>query len=464
MSVSRNELWRRRGFTLLPLTLCLAWWQPGQATSVSPDEMIQAQRWVRAKFAGIQESPPLQTGLIVLANNDPVQRNSRAGRPMKIADTPYTRGLYCHATSKVVVRLPRPGKMFKAVIGVDTNEQTRDGRGSIVFAVEVAGGHAFQSEVMREGMTGLPIQVDLAGAREFVLHVGDGGDGISCDQADWAEAQVVLANGETLWLGDLPLIDTSVPPYSLDPPFSFVYDGTPSSELLEVWKLTRNARQLDERRTEHVTTYTDPVSGLVVRCVGVQYHDFPTVEWTLYFKNTGAVDTPILQDVLALDSWLHRTPGAEFVLHHHTGSPCLPEDYRPFATELKPKASRRISAAGGRPTNSDLPYFNVASLAEGVIVVVGWPGQWAAEFTRDEAHGLHVRAGQESTHLRLHPGEEIRTPLVVLQFWQGRPCPVPEHLAAMDAGPQSAQTWRTIAPRAAGRVQFPPVRRDDPRR
>jgi alpha-galactosidase len=41
------------------------------------------------------------------------------------------------------------------------------------------------------------------------------------------------------------------------------------------------------------------------------------------------------------------------------------------------------------------------------------------EFVRDAAQGVRVVAGQERTHLTLHPGEEIRTPLVVLQFWRG---------------------------------------------
>ncbi len=49
---------------------------------------------------------------------------------------------------------------------------------------------------------------------------------------------------------------------------------------------------------------------------------------------------------------------------------------------------------------------------------MGWPGQWAADFVRDGDRALQVRAGQELTHFRLHPGEEVRTPLVVLQFWK----------------------------------------------
>jgi di/tricarboxylate transporter len=55
----------------------------------------------------------------------------------------------------------------------------------------------------------------------------------------------------------------------------------------------------------------------------------------------------------------------------------------------------------------------------GLTLAIGWPGQWSASFTRDNANGLRVRAGQELTHFKLHAGEEVRTPLIVMQFWKG---------------------------------------------
>jgi hypothetical protein len=43
----------------------------------------------------------------------------------------------------------------------------------------------------------------------------------------------------------------------------------------------------------------------------------------------------------------------------------------------------------------------------------------SADFTRNQKRGLHLRAGQELTHFNLMPGEEVRGPLIVLQFWKG---------------------------------------------
>ncbi len=153
--------------------------------------------------------------------------------------------------------------------------------------------------------------------------------------------------------------------------------------------------------------------------VAVEYHDFPTIEWTVYFKNTGTRDTPLLTNVQAIDTSFRRGQHGEFTLHYNRGSTAAPNDYEPLATPLRPRVSHRITCSGGRSTNGTMPYFNVVWPGRGVIVVLGWPGQWAAEFSRDDRTGLRVRGGQEGTRFKLLPGEEVRTPLVVLQFWEG---------------------------------------------
>ena len=204
-----------------------------------------------------------------------------------------------------------------------------------------------------------------------------------------------------------------------DFPFSFTYNGKSSADLLKTWKIERLSRELDANRVEHTIVFTDPETGLRLRCVAIEYRDFPTVEWTLYFRNSGPQPTPILADIQAIDTQWQRPAAGEFTLHHNTGSPCMPNDYQPHVTPLGHKASMRITTSGGRPTDSDLPYFNIEWPGAGVIVVLGWPGQWATEFQRDEATRLRVCGGQELTHFTLVPGEEVRSPLVVVQFWKG---------------------------------------------
>jgi len=213
--------------------------------------------------------------------------------------------------------------------------------------------------------------------------------------------------------------NTHFNPKTTKAPFSFTYGGKPSGELLKSCKASVKDTNLDKARTKREITWTDPTTGLRVCCVAVAYKNFPTVEWTLYFRNTSKIDTPIIENVLALDTTFTRGEPGEFLLHHFRGTPCTAADYEPFETALGPGATKKIAAAGGRPTSSDMSYFNIEWAGAGAILAVGWPGQWSSEFVRDSAKNLTVKAGQELTHFKLLPGEQVRSPLMVVQFYQG---------------------------------------------
>ena len=225
-------------------------------------------------------------------------------------------------------------------------------------------------------------------------------------------------------------------------PFSFTYDGQPSAKWLAEWPVTQESKRLDEARTQHVVQWTDPKTGLEVRCVAVDYADYPAVEWTVYFKNTGTTNTPIIENIQGLDARLERGEGGEFVLHGIKGDFMSAMSYEPYHLSLPAGSTANFSPRGpiwggsgpiydpggaldlpgtGKPCDGPAgwPYFNLQTPGGGTIIAVGWPGQWAASFSRDTGTGLTVRAGQELTHLSLKPGEEIRTPLIALLFWQG---------------------------------------------
>jgi alpha-galactosidase len=56
-----------------------------------------------------------------------------------------------------------------------------------------------------------------------------------------------------------------------------------------------------------------------------------------------------------------------------------------------------------------------------VVGAIGWTGSWKADFAMDNGPkpSISVSAGMKRTHLVLHPGEEIRTPRIVLMNWSG---------------------------------------------
>jgi alpha-galactosidase len=237
------------------------------------------------------------------------------------------------------------------------------------------------------------------------------------------------------------------------PAFSFLYDGEDSSGLLATWRRCRESRQLDARRTEHMLTWTDPGTGLIVRQVGVEYHDYPAIEWTVYVKNAGSAETPILKDIQALNVLFDRGGSAgEFVLNGIKGDWTVAESYEPYRITLGPGASKSFAPSNhlGKSTSGPdgWPYFNLQVPGGGVLLAVGWPGQWACSFTRDTGNALRVVAGQELTRLRLKPGEQIRTPLIAMLFWEGTDFVPPQNLW---------RRWFTAhnMPRVGGQTQQP---------
>jgi alpha-galactosidase len=386
----------------------------GFGATPSRRELAQASQWAAERFSPLAAARDLP-GLLVHANHGVVQADARGAQPLRLGATDCARGLYCHAPSSVEVRLPGPGATFTATVGVDSNDQTSGGRGSVVFSVQVGEAVAFRSGVVREGMTPQAVKVDLRGARTFRLDVGDAGDGIACDQADWAEAKVTLSGGQELYLGDLPFLEGS----AASLPFSFSYGGQPSASLLPTWSRRDETAALDDSRVQRTISWADPKTGLEVRCVAVEYRDLPVVEWTVRFRNAGARDTPVLEAIQALDLHLRRGPETDFALHCLKGDSCTPDSYQPFDVRLEPGSTHPFAPQGGRPTNGAFPYYNLQWPGAGLILAIGWPGQWASAFVREAEGGLQIRAGQELTHLVLRPGEEVRTPLMVLLFWQG---------------------------------------------
>ena len=407
--------------------------QPVFAAKPTESELAEARRFTAAKLEGqpLTAQNKSVPRIDVIANYDPVQIDSRAGKPLKIGNHLYRKGLFVHADSRLEITLDKPAANFTAVIGVDSNEQTSGGRGSVRFAIETNGEKKFQSDTIREGTPALPISVGLQGRKNFTLLVDDAGDGISCDQADWADAKIIYTDGTEQFLSDIPLSHGNEKPIDTAPLFSFDYGGKNSHEFLDKWTLKREKKVLDTNRTQYTLTYTDPQTALEAKIVAIAYNDFPTIEWTLYFTNNGKNDTPILSNIRAVDTAISRNGFGDWTLHHHVGDNCTADSYKPLTTKLTDKPLH-IANSGGRPTQTALPYFNFSrGSSEGLIFVVSWAGQWNAQFQQAKPgqpkdgdktgveSQLMLQAGQEQTHFLLHPGETVRQPMIVLQFWRG---------------------------------------------
>jgi alpha-galactosidase len=208
-------------------------------------------------------------------------------------------------------------------------------------------------------------------------------------------------------------------PDSLRPPFSFVYGDRPSYELLPDWKFEVKEFDVDATKRKLEVTYADPETGLVVRGVATTFEDFPAVEWVMYFKNTGSTDTPILQNIRPMDASL-CSPDGDPTIHYSRGAACSASDFMPMTRVLGKRGILHLQPGGGRSSSQFLPFFNIETKGEGAILAIGWSGEWAAEFDHPDAGpNFRLKAGMALTHLKLHPGEEIRTPSILMLFWQG---------------------------------------------
>ncbi|MGA2261660.1 MAG: NPCBM/NEW2 domain-containing protein [Acidobacteriota bacterium] len=126
--------------------------------------------------------------------------NPHAGRsvdnnPIKIHGVSFVHGVGTHAESEMRIDLKGAATRFLSMVGVDDETQ---GRGTIRFEVWVDGRKVAETGVLRGGTEMTPISADLTGAKELVLTVVDGGDGIDYDHADWAGAMLVMSPGATV--------------------------------------------------------------------------------------------------------------------------------------------------------------------------------------------------------------------------------------------------------------------------
>ncbi|MFR5870432.1 MAG: alpha-galactosidase [Alistipes sp.] len=204
-------------------------------------------------------------------------------------------------------------------------------------------------------------------------------------------------------------------------PFSFVYDGKSSGEFLSGCKLKVKTGSADAARKREVRTYTDPASGLEVRCEIVRYADYPAVEWVVYFKNNGRTKTGILENLLPLDVPFGLDGKDDVYLNYNEGGHSGAKDFQPNRMKLGRQEAKEVGAFwyGFDGREPAVLQCGVERRNPGRDDRRRLAWQWKASFDRKADTTLNVRIGQIKTRLYLEPGEEIRTPLVVVMFWNG---------------------------------------------
>ena len=362
---------------------------------------------------------------------DRVYRNiSPVGGPLAIAGTTYAHGLSVRIPVPTVhlveVCSPVPMVRLEAVIGVDDDAPESHGLRFSVIATDHGWQKLFESPFLKGGQPGQPIAVELGGAHRLFLETVQQPKTKPEACGLWAEAVVSLADGSTLRLADLPeRMELLAGPFAADGgitlvdrfPLSMRLDGQSLAERFTSWqRLPDQFPPAAPGRSAMVRRWRDP-SGLEIAVEETVFPGHNASEWVVRLAQRGEGPSPLIEDLLPLDLELD-VAGGNPVLACAVGSQCNAFDFLPFDLRLTDGWRQTLAPVGGRPSNGVMPFFTLDGGDRGLVLAIGWSGQWRLGGCR-QGDRLRLAAGQELTRFRLQPGEEVRTPGILMLSYEG---------------------------------------------
>ncbi len=229
--------------------------------------------------------------------------------------------------------------------------------------------------------------------------------------------------------------------FAPDAPFSFRCGARSSRDWLRLEDAAHVTSPWKDGTRTHTLSWPDAASGLRCELELAEFADFPALEWVIRLSNEAATETAAVSDFKALDIvWpaVDKTVMPE--LERAFGADGREDDFQLVRDELRQSMwgnSRTIRMDGavnaafrkarngsclqvdGRPSATWLPFFNLRTGGDGLMLGLGWSGEWFAEFAHGGDGTTRVAAGMEHLDLRLRPGESIRSPRVLVLFWNG---------------------------------------------
>lgn len=190
--------------------------------------------------------------------------------------------------------------------------------------------------------------------------------------------------------------------------FSFDYNGMDYADHIKKWE-----KSVDTTESGWTVTYKN---GDVTAWSEITFdEEMAALEWTNYFRNEGVDKSPVISNILAINSTVAiENPtftSANGSMPHIT-------DFQRITVDLVKDQTYTIGSNGGRSSQGGFPYFDLSNGEYGVIGGIGWTGDWTATFTHNKGQ-VEIMAGMQKTNIALLPGEDMRTPMIALQFFKG---------------------------------------------
>jgi alpha-galactosidase len=154
---------------------------------------------VATLLAGLTAAPAAETvwlstldlGKVAQGYGSAQADKSVTSKPLSVGGQKFERGVGSHASSALWIDLGGGTDRFQAAVGVD--DAANNPAASVTFKVLGDGRKLWESGVMRLGQPAQAIDLDVKGLKTLVLLVGDAGDGISFDHADWGDARFIVS-------------------------------------------------------------------------------------------------------------------------------------------------------------------------------------------------------------------------------------------------------------------------------
>lgn len=201
------------------------------------------------------------------------------------------------------------------------------------------------------------------------------------------------------------------------PAYNFGFGFKTLRSTLEDWNFTKGEESAVGAvyrggKTTLITAKSDKY-GLTAEVEATLYEQNATCEWKVSLKNTAEKDSPVIHDFYAVETSFD-TGKAD--LYFSKGSSNNPDDFTLYKASAQGK-KYIFDCANGRSTQNYLSYFNICGEKFGFDLGIGWSGQWKATVCPG-GKATEITAKQDTLCAYLLPGEEIRSPLVSLSFYQ----------------------------------------------
>ncbi len=151
----------------------------------------------------------------------------------------------------------------------------------------------------------------------------------------------------------------------------------------------------------------------------IEYLQHDAVEWQVSLKPATNGQTQRVDDIRSADFELPFRDTDQLQLHWSKGSHSQASDFQPRVQLLSTNDPIVLESIGGRSSDGVMPYFNLSANGGGVVVAIGWSGDWRIRFSRNDAGRVRVTGGLKQSAILANNQAALRLPSILIMSYRG---------------------------------------------